>query len=78
MNAHFPISIDDDKSNFNSDDVAGTKKKRAFEHFLTYPQVPIIGRKRAISVMAIEVDNHRKNRKISSECSLKSTPEEAN
>ena len=31
-----------------------------------------------ISVMAIEVDDHRKKRKILSECALKWTPEEAN
>jgi hypothetical protein len=36
-NAHFPISRDDEESDLNSDDVAGTSNKRAFERFLTHP-----------------------------------------
>ena len=58
----FPIFLADDASNLNSDDGAGTNKKRAFERFPTYPQAPIVGRKRAISVMTINVDDHRKKR----------------
>ena len=63
----FPTSINADESNLNSDGGTGTTKKRAFEHFPTYPQAPIIDRKRAISVMAIEVDDHRKKHEILSE-----------
>jgi hypothetical protein len=76
-NEHFPISLNDDESNLNSDDGAKTSKKRALERILIYPQLPIIGRRRAISVMAV-VDDHRKKRKILSECALKWTLEEVN
>jgi hypothetical protein len=76
-NLHFPLSLHDDGSNLHSDDSNGTSKKRAFERVLTYHQAPIIGRKRAISVMAINIDDHHKKRKISSECVPKWTPEEA-
>ena len=77
-NEHFPISLDDDESKLNSDDGAETNKKGAFKRILIYPQSLIIGRKRAISVMAVEVDNHRKKGKILSECALTWTPEEVN
>jgi hypothetical protein len=40
--------------------------------------LPIIDRERAISVLAIKDDNHRKKRKILGEYALKWTPEEAN
>ncbi len=76
-NSYFPFSVADDASNLHSDDGDGTSKERAFEFVFTYPQVPIIGRKRAISVMAIDIDDHRKKRKILSECAPKWTPEEA-
>jgi hypothetical protein len=76
-NSHFPFSLHEDESNLHSDDGDGTNKERAFERVLTHPQVPIIGRKRAISMMAIDIDDHHKKRKISSECVPKWTPEEA-
>jgi hypothetical protein len=76
-NSHFPFSLHDDESNLHSDDGDGTNKKRAFERVLTHHQAPIIGRKRAISVMAIDIDVHHKKRKISSECVPNWTPEEA-
>ena len=74
---HFPFSLHDDVSNLHSDESDKTNKERAFERVLTHPQAPIIGRKRAISVMAINIDDHHKKRKISSECAPKWTPEEA-
>jgi hypothetical protein len=77
-NVHFPIPHDDGESNLNSFDGAGTNKKRAFERILTYPQSPMIGRERAISVMAIKDDGHHKNLKILPESALKCTPEGAN
>ena len=75
--SHFPFSLHDDGSNLHSDDGDGTKKERAFERVLTHPQAPIIGHQQAISVLAIDVDNHHKKRKISSECAPQRTPEEA-
>jgi hypothetical protein len=77
LNSHFPFSLHDDGSNLHSDDGDGTSKERAFERVLTNHQAPIIGRKRAISVMAIDIDNYHKKRKISSECVPKWTPDEA-
>jgi hypothetical protein len=76
-NSHFPLSLHDDASNLHSNDGDGTSKERAFERVLPHPQAPIIGRKRAISVMAIDIDNHHKKRKISSDCAPQWTPEEA-
>jgi hypothetical protein len=76
-NSHFPFSLHDDESNLHSDDGDETSKERAFERVLTHPQAPIMGRKRALSVMAINIDNHHKKRKISSECALTWTLEEA-
>ncbi len=76
-NSHFTFSLADDSRNLHSDDGDKTSKKRAFERALTHPEAPIIGRKRAISVMAIDIDDHRKKRKILSECAPKCTPEEA-
>ena len=76
-NSHFPFSLHDDESNLHSDDGDETSKERAFERVLTHPQAPIMGRKRALSVMAINIDNHHKKRKISSKCAPKWTPEEA-
>jgi hypothetical protein len=77
-NLHFPFSLADDTSNLYSDDDDRTSAERAFEHVFTNSQAPIIGRKRAISVMAIDIDNHRQKRKISSECAPKWTPEGKN
>jgi hypothetical protein len=77
-NSHFPFSLHDDESHLHSDDSDLTSnKERAFERVLPHPQAPIIGRKRAISVMAIDIDNHHKKRKISSDCAPQWTPEEA-
>jgi hypothetical protein len=77
-NEEFPIFLIDGESNPNSDDGAGTSKKRAFERILTYPRTPNTHGEQAISVMAIDVDDLHKKRKILSECALKWTPEEAN
>jgi hypothetical protein len=61
-NSPFPFSLTDDASNLHSDYGDGTSKQRAFECVLTHHQAPIIGRKRAISVMAIDIDDHHKKR----------------
>jgi hypothetical protein len=76
-NSPFPFSLNDDESNLHSDDGDGTSTKKVFERALTHHHAPIIGRKRAISVMEIDIDDHHKKRKISSECIPKWTPEEA-
>jgi hypothetical protein len=76
-NSPFPFSLDDDGSNLHSDDGNDTSTKRAFERVLTHHQAPIFGRKGAISVMEIDIDDHHKKRKISSECIPKWTSEEA-
>jgi hypothetical protein len=76
-NSHFPFSLHNDESNLHFDDGDETSKERAFESVLTHPQAPSIGRKRAISVMVINIDDHHKKRKISSKCAPKWTPEEA-
>jgi hypothetical protein len=77
-NSHFPFSLHDDESNLHSDDGDGISKKRAFERVPTHHHAPIIGRKRAISVMEIDIDDHHKKRKISSECAPQWTPEGKN
>jgi hypothetical protein len=76
-NSHFLFSLHYDESNLHSDDGNGTSKERAFKRVLTHHLAPIIGRKRAISVMEIDIDDHHKKRKISFECIPKWTPEEA-
>jgi hypothetical protein len=59
-NSPFPFSLNDDESNLHSDDGDGTSTKRAFEQALTHHHAPITGRKRAISVMEIDIDDHHK------------------
>jgi hypothetical protein len=77
-NSHFLFSLHYDESNLHSDDGDETRKERAFKRVLTHQHLaPIIGRKRAISVMEIDIDDHHKKRKISFECIPRWTPEEA-
>jgi hypothetical protein len=76
-NSHFPFYLHKDVSNLHSDDGDGTSKERAFERVLTHPQAPIIGRKRAIYVIVMDIDDHHKKRKISSKCAPQWTSEEA-
>jgi hypothetical protein len=76
-NSLLTFSLAEDARYLHSDDCDETNEKRAFERVLTEPEAPIIGRKRAISVIAIDIDDHRKKRKISSDSIPKRTPEEA-
>jgi hypothetical protein len=77
-NAHFPISLHNDDFKLNSDDVAKTSKKRAFERILTHLRTPNIDGERAIPVTTIDFDDHCKKRNNLSEGAPKWTPEEAN
>jgi hypothetical protein len=62
-NSPFPFSLNDDESNLHSDDGDGTSTKRTFERALTHHHAHIIGRKRAISVMEIDIDAITKSAK---------------
>jgi hypothetical protein len=77
-NSPFATFLDNDERNNQSDDGDGTSKKRAFDSLSTYLCAPEIDEERAKTVTANNIDDHRKKRKFSSECTLEWTPEQVN